>query len=203
MNDIDPRVLPDSPPVDSEVLNTEPQKEVEVAAPTEDTKPPKGYVPSEALAEERRRRKELEVQIEELKATTITPDEDVVESDEGRVLKQEIRKLERSLEEMREERELEAVVALNPQIADKRAEFDEYRKEYPKHKLQNVAKLFLAESGLLEGAPDRKGLERPTGGSKAPAPSTPSEDIRRIRETQPRRYIQMLREGKINPDDIK
>ena len=52
--------------------------------------------------------------------------------------------------------------------------------------------------------PQRMGLEKTTGGNKLPISSGHTiDDIKRLREEQPRKYAQMLREGKIKPDDIK
>jgi len=126
-------------------------------------------------------------------------------SDEGKVLKEQINKLNEKLA-VREKQDEEArIFTTYPQLKDKREEFQEFLDDPDNAgiKLDKVAKLFLVEKGLLETLPKRIGLERGTGGSKITNPSTlPIEDIKRLRESSPRRYQQMLRDGRIDPSKI-
>lgn len=153
-----------------------------------------------ALQEERRKRKELE---DKLNNTTPTLSDDQM-SDEGRMLKTQIVQLNNKIEEMEQESRLKQLNEQFPALKDKSAEFQEFRKEYPHHKLENVAKIFLAENDLIVPTPTRKGLEQPTGGTRVPAQGGMStEDIKNLRDTNFRKYTEMLMTGKINPADIK
>jgi hypothetical protein len=195
-------VLTAPSPVSTEVIVESP-----VEAPQEPT--PGSKTPQEnllaALKEERamrkaeeERRKALEEEVQTLKTTTL-PDTDVF-SDEGRTLQNKISSVEAEIQSLREERELERVHNRFPELKDKGAEFDEFRKDYPRHKLENIAKLFLVEHDMTATAP-RKGLEQPSGGSKTPIQTgTSVEDAKSLRETNYREYTRKLLEGKI---DIK
>ena len=157
-----------------------------------------------ALKEERQRRKEVEERLKEIESQlSVSPDENDM-SDEGRFLRKEISSLKDELSSIRESQEMEKLFAQHPVLKDKQEEFNEFRTEYPRTKLSNIAKLFLVENNLLEEMPQRIGLEKTTGGNKLPISSGHTiDDIKRLREEQPRKYAQMLREGKIKPDDIK
>src|SRR3990167_11153739 len=63
----------------------------EIAVTPEPQKPPKGFVPYQALEEERSKRKELEEQLANASTPTEEPEE--VYSDEGKVLRNEIKAL--------------------------------------------------------------------------------------------------------------
>lgn len=209
-------MLPDVSQTDQEIKE-EPKQEVVKEIPVkEDAKTevkeevketPKGYVPYDALHAERSKRKELELQLEELKASKAsqTQDDEYI-SDEGRLLGSKISALEKRIKDY-EKKETERTVLLKyPQINDKLDEFQEFV-EAPENTgidLERVAKLFVVEKGLNEEAPKRKGLEKATSGGKQPQSSGISaDDLKRMRENEPRKYIKMLREGRINPDDIK
>lgn len=104
---------------------------------------------------------------------------------------------------LEEEKTMTSVLAKYPQIADKRVEFDTYRMEYPAHKLETVAKLFLAENDLLTEAPKRKGLEKAGGGQRV-APSTgkmTSEDVKRLRENNYSEYMKRIKAGTLQISD--
>ena len=157
-----------------------------------------------ALEEERRLRKEAEQKARELETkVTVEPETEEIFSDEGKVLQSKIGKLESELLRLQEERELERTMSSFPAIKDKLNEFEEYRKEYPRHKLENVAKLFLSENGLLD-EPVRKGLERPVAGPKTPpSNSMTSEEVAHLRKTNYKRYTELITSGKLRPEDIK
>lgn len=130
-------------------------------------------------------------------------DEDLL-SDEGKMLRSQLEVLEKKFHSLEKEKEETRVFTQYPLLRDRREEFQEFL-ENPDNigiKLERAAKLFLAEQGLLENPPKRLGLERPTSGSKSPQPKLSVDDIKRLRETQPRRYTEMLKKGLINPDEI-
>jgi len=179
-----------SSPVNSEVAQTQEEvvatPEVVVANPT----PPGAKTPPEnlyaALAEERRLRKEAEDKLNNLTTSTST---DEIYSDEGKVLKQEIDTLKDKLE-------LQELQEKYPQLKGLSAEFNEFRQDYPRHKGENVAKLFLSEKGLLESA--RVGLENPTGGTRTPVnPEMTLQDIENLRKTNYKKYLDMVKKGLI------
>ena len=186
--------------VASEGSNTQTQLPVApvVTTSAEATHVPGSQTPSEnllaALKEERAKRKELEDKLNNLNTTTPS---DEVYSDEGRLLNDKISSMALQLEQLQEEKLIAQVQSQFPMLKELSNEFDEFRKEYPRHKMENVAKLFLTEKGLLE--PKRKGLENPTGGQRSPAePQMTSDDVKNLRENNPAKYRDMLRKGLIN-----
>jgi len=125
-------------------------------------------------------------------------------SDEGKLLKGQIANLEKTLSSFQEKTTLSNVYATYPALKDKQDEFNEFRAEYPTMALDKLARVFVIEHGLSAPAPKRLGVEKPTGGAKAPTKQGMSiEDVARIRTTQPKLYQKMLKEGKINPDTIE
>lgn len=172
---------------------------VEVVTAEKGTKTPDNNLFA-ALQEERRLRKEAELRAKELETA---PSEEIY-SDEGKVLRKEILTLKSQLDSIAEERELEGVKSQYPALRDKSSEFDEFRKEYPRHKLDNVAKIFLAENGLLAEVPTRKGLEKTVAGPKTPTPTgMTSEDVANLRKNNYPKYVELLRTGQLKPEDIK
>ena len=62
--------------------------------------------------------------------------------------------------------------------------------------MENVVKLFLSENGLIESP--RRGLEKPTGGDRTPPlMGMTSEEVKTLRETNYRKYEDMLMKGQI------
>ena len=180
-------VLPESSPVISEDVTTQKPK---------GSKTPEANLYA-ALEEERRLRKEAEAKAKEAEDKLTTSD---VFSDEGKVLEKKIQTLQHTLDGVLQDRETDDLKAQYPAIKDKWDEFDKFRADFPRHKLENVAKIFLAENGMLEEVP-RKGLERPVAGPKTPLSTGMSvEDVTQLRTTNYRKYLEMLKEGKI---DIK
>ena len=190
-----------SSPAVSENVQTQAPVAVATEVHTETATPAPGSQTPEAnlyaaLQEERQKRKELEQQLLEAN-TSVLPDTDEVYSDEGKVLKTEIDSLRSTITKLEDERNLERLVGQFPALKDFRGEFDSFRQEYPRHKLENVAKLFLSEKGLL-GGESRIGLETTTGGDKQPQKSGLTVDeIADMRKNDSRKYQQYLMEGKI------
>lgn len=165
---------------------------------------PGAQTPSEnllaALQQEREEKRLLKEENERLRNAPPALSQDDVYSDEGKlILDKYVRPLSDTVTSLQEQLVLKDLMITHPELKDKMSEFDEFRKEYPRHKLENVAKLFLSEQGLLTGAEPRKGLESQSGGGqRTPAsPSQTSDDIKALRETNPRKYTQLLKEGKI------
>lgn len=154
-----------------------------------------------SLKEEREKRQELEERLKKLEETSIPAEEpeEEYQSDEAKMLKKELAGLKGELSSMRTEQTLKDLYGQFPALKDKSDEFNEFRKDYPHNKLENVAKLFLAEEGLLETIPQRKGLEKPSGGSKTPAPQEgyTVEEAKNLRENQPKLWEKLVRENRL------
>lgn len=90
------------------------------------------------------------------------------------------------------------VLELYPKLKEVWGDFESYCTE-PENKgmsLTTSAKAFLVEKGLLEQK--RKGLEKPTGGPRQPIPSgMTAEDVKTLRETNWKKYQEMLMKGQI------
>lgn len=150
-----------------------------------------------SLQEEREKRKQLEEQLKNLTTSDSSIEEEAV-SDEGRRLAKKINSLESEISNFKGELAERDIVISYPVLKDKWVEFEEFH-SLPDNKgmnLRTAAKAFLIENGMLE-AP-RKGLEKPTGGPRVPlSTSMSSEDIKTLRETNFRRYQDMLEKGQI------
>lgn len=177
-----------SSPVVSEDLKTQDglpvAPVVTTSEPTPGSKTPETNLLA-ALHEERRLRKEAEDKLNNLTTTTHS---DEVFSDEGKALKSQID----SLQELIERKDLEEKF---PALKELSQEFSEFKKDYPRHKGENIAKIFLQEKGMLE--PKRKGLESPTGGRAPVASDMTVDEVKHLRETDYRRYADLLKKGLI------
>jgi hypothetical protein len=157
-----------------------------------------------SLQEERDKRRELEIRQQELEneinnyKSSNNSSADIF-SDEGKILQKQFQEKVSSLESklalIEEEKELEKVYSKFPLLRENANDFNEYRKaEHPRAKIESVAKLFLAEKGLLEST--RPGLERTTGGSRSPInASMTAEDVENLRKTNYREYKERLMKG--------
>lgn len=128
------------------------------------------------------------------------PSEDDVFSEEGKLLKGEIATLHERLKSFEKKEARREAEQEFPILLDKKREFDEFLEDEENKKLsiKKAAKLFLAENSLLDSTPERKGLEKPTGGGQQIPSSRPSdEEIEAIRKTDYRKYEKLVREGKI------
>jgi hypothetical protein len=157
----------------------------------------------EALKDERTKRQTLEAdlilareELNNLKTNPTIPPESM--SDEGRELDGKIKTLEQQLSGLQADNAKKDVLITYPILREKWAELEEFRK-LPENKGMNLrtsAKSFLVENGLLE-AP-RKGLEKTTGGPRVATPSGMSEDdVKVLRETSPKKYYQMVKNGQL------
>ena len=167
---------------------------VQPAIQAGDKTPPNALLKS--LQEEREKRRMLEEEIQSLKSSALPVPE--VYSDEAKVLADKIGSLESVISEMRTENQKKDLLISQPILKEKWDEFEEFRAD-PENKGMNMrtaAKAFLVENGLLEVP--RKGLEKPTGGSRVPmASGMTAEDVDTLRQTNYRKYIDMLKKGQI------
>ena len=202
--DIDPRMLPDPQEGGDETPKNESQAPIEEKEPKIDeeleslkTKNIELQKQKEHWREKYERDINKPVASEEL-------DDDML-SDEGKMLKAELNAMKAKLTSYEKDKEEQAIYSSFPSLKDKKDEFKEFVDDPDNSgiKLEKLAKLFLVENGMSSEVKPRKGLEKPTGGQKANFKSGYSQDeIKRLRENQPRRYQQMIQSGKINPDDI-
>lgn len=158
-----------------------------------------------ALQEERRLRKEAEERAAKAEAdaaalkaagTPSVPGQEF--SDEGRaIIEEHVKPLRDEITSLKEQNALKDLVATYPALKDKLSDFEEYRKVYPQAPIENVAKLFLSERGLLVSAP-RMGLETTTGGDRTPAPSGMTvAEVKTLRETNYPKYRELVLSGKL------
>lgn len=198
-------VLPRSSEVVVEETNEEVVKTEEVT-PTPPVQPkveePKGSkTPAEnlyaALEEERRKRKELE---EKLYSVSSEPQITEAFSDEGKLLESKIKSLEGTINSLQEEKILSALYTQYPELKSLSSEFETYKQDFPSTKVENVAKLFLAEKGMLETP--RKGLEKTTGGQAPTSSGLSAEEVANLRKNNHRKYLDMLMSGKIRLDEL-
>jgi hypothetical protein len=144
-----------------------------------------------SLQEEREKRRILEEELDILRSSST---EGYTEDD---VAKQ-VAVLESRIKTFEEKEVIGELKTKFPALKDKMEEFNEFRKDYPKDRLEAVAKVFLAENNLLGTPEPRKGLEKTSGGGRViPQAGPTQEEIKTIRETNSRLYAKMVREGKI------
>ena len=147
-----------------------------------------------SLQEEREKRRVLEEEISSLKSSLPS---DEVFSDEGLALKKQLDAMNEKFSTLEEEKNLEKLYNQYPLLRESADKFIEFRQaEHPRAKLESVAKLFLAENGLLE--PQRKGLEKPTGGTRTPeSQGMTVEEIADLRSNNWKKYKDMAAKGLI------
>ena len=156
----------------------------------------------ELQAQKEHWREKYERDITSLQNNEPAPSEEPeVYSDEGKLLKGELKTLNekfRAIERKEARRDVESEF---PQIKERKAEFDAFLEDEENSKLsiKKAAQLFLAEQNLLAPEPPaRKGLEKPSGGSQAPPePKLSNEEIEHLMKTDWKKYEKLLRAGKI------
>ena len=192
-------VNPASPTGEGREPLNQTQTVVDPAEGSQPQKPPKGFVPYQALEEERKKRKDIEAERDALKSAP--PEDSEVYSDEGRVLSKEISTLNEKLRLMERKDARREAESEFPVLRDKKEEFEAFLEDDENKRLsiKKAAKLFLAEKGLLtQDPPERKGLEKPTAGGQNPSePGLTDEQKETIRKTNYREYEKLLRQGKI------
>ena len=151
-----------------------------------------------SLKEEREKRREDAEKIKLLEEELLksSTSENVIFSDEGEYLKKQISSLSDKIRSIESDKDFQGITNQFPILKEKLDEFKTFQLDYPSVKLEQVAKLFLSENGLFNKP--RKGLEKPTGGSKAPfTTGMTADDIKTLRETNYKKYTEMLMKGLI------
>jgi len=122
----------------------------------------------------------------------------LLESTPSYIDDEESRKLRSEIAEIKGKFAKSEVIENYPVLKDCWKDFESFH-ELDENKGMNIktaAKAFLTEKGLLD--PVRKGLEKPTGGDRAPISSAMSSDeVKKLRETDYRKYLEMLKKGQI------
>ncbi len=184
-------VNPDGTPLSPEPTVPVVTPEVVPPAPGSQTDP---ALLLKSLQEERERRKELEERIELLESSNSSD----IFSDEGKTLQKQIQDSNARIEQLTHESAKKDVFMEHPILKEKLQEFETFLSD-PENQgmpLKTAAKAFLVENGLLD-AP-RKGLEKPTGGDRTPTSTKMTqEEIKTLRETNFKKYQQMLEQGLI------
>lgn len=152
----------------------------------------------ESLQKERDKRRQLEAELAQVR--TQVPAEQVAFSDEGKSILKVVDSVKTELTRTQEELAMERVLSANPQLKDKKAEFEEFRLD-PSNagmSLQTAAKAFIVEKDLVEKSP-RKGLEPASGGGRTvPQIGMTPDEIDNLRVTNYREYAKRIRNGTLN-----
>jgi len=207
-------VIPDSSPEIKAEPVSEDVKTQEKAVVLEEApaKPAPQTIPYDRFREVNEEKKKLEEEVKKLKSSVSSeelankyPDwEFLSDEQKGFISRQE--RLEKDIQEMKEEKawnsNLANAITQFPQLREKEAEFKEFcysDENIGIKNLSTLAKAFIFEDKSVEPeTPARKGLEKPVGGPKqVPNTEMSLEDIKRLRETNPKLYVKMIREGKI------
>lgn len=158
------------------------------------SKTPEGNL-SAALREERKKRKDAEeeakrakAKLAELQSDPPEPGQEATNSD----LAEQVKALQKK-----------ELYRDNPELTDKKEEFEEFLENNPKYSLEDAATIFKARNGMAETTTTRTGLERPTAGTRVPPKTQPSvEELANLRKNNPRKYDDMLRSGQIKPSQM-
>lgn len=158
----------------------------------------------ELQAQKEHWREKYERDITSQKSNEPAPSEDSSEevySDEGKLLKGEIKSLNDKLHSIEQKESRREVESEFPVLRERKEEFDAFLEDEENKRLsvKKAAKLFLVEQNLLAAEPpERKGLEKPQGGGQAPPESkmTPEEQLK-LMQTDFKTYEKLLRAGKI------
>lgn len=109
-----------------------------------------------------------------------------------------VTKLEATVSDLKTQLSKSEVIELHPMLKEMWSDLESFRAD-PENKgmnLRTAAKAFLVEKGLLD--PQRKGLERSTGGGNVPVKTgMNAEDVKKLRETNFKKYSEMVRKGQI------
>ena len=144
-----------------------------------------------SLQEEREKRRELESRLQTLEENLNPSVSSEPEDDEIGTLKAE-------LAEVKSKQQRSEVIESYPALKELWSDFEEFRQDSDNKgmNMRTAGKAFLTEKGLLE--PKRVGLEKPTGGPRTPQlTGMTTEDIKNLRETDFKKYSEMLMKGQI------
>lgn len=197
-------------PAGSEAVETpEPQPEPKREVKVEGNPPAPAPVPYSRFKDVVDKKKELEDKVRELEESLSSSDlsqkypdwEMLDETQKAIIQKQEAQ--EKELKEMKAEKQWEGnlskAMAEFPELKESADEFKDYCRENPQAGMATLAKSFLYDK-----KPVRRGLEAPTGGDKtAPSGGFTVDDVRRIRETDPKLFAKLVQEGRIDVKKLK
>ena len=141
----------------------------------------------ERLKAEEAKRKELETRLADLEANPVPLGND-----------EEMGKLRNDIAVLKQNAAKGEVLEAYPHLKDVWSDFESFRStdENKGMNLKTAAKSFMVEKGLLD--PTRKGLEKPSGGTRQPDASVmTSEDVKVLRETNYKKYSEMVQKGQI------
>lgn len=184
-----------NPPVTEEKSTPVVEPTVVVAPPEVPEKKPGDKTDPALLLKSLQEEREKRRIAEEALAKAQQPE---VLSEEGQILKKEITTLEQKLAERDRIDAMNALHSAHPVLKDKAAEFQEFLTANEGMKLETAAKAFMVENDLIEAPATRKGLEKPSGGNRAPQTVglTPAE-VDDLRNNNYRKYVAMLKNGEI------
>ena len=150
-----------------------------------------------SLQDEREKRRILEDELERLRNSSASPD---ITSDEGKALLKRLEESDKRILDLTKENQKKDILIEYPVLQEKWAEFEKFTSD-PENTgmpLRTAAKAYLVENGLLDRR--RPGLENPTGGERQPSNQKMSaEDIKVLRETNFKKYQELLSKGLIEP----
>lgn len=112
---------------------------------------------------------------------------------------EKVRTIEGELAEVKSKLARTEVIEQYPVLKETWSDFESFRNSEDNKgmSIKTAAKAFLTEKGLLD--PVRKGLEKPTGGDRAPISSgMTSDEAKKLRETDYKKYMDLLKKGLIN-----
>lgn len=135
--------------------------------------------------------KKLEEKIKEMEAKSssdvLLDEPDVVE------------KMASELSELKAKEAKRDVLEAHPELKEAWGDFEQFYADPDNAgmKITTAAKAFLVEKGISSDSP-RKGVEKPTGGTRKPVQSgTTLEDVENIRKNNSSKYRDMLKKGQI------
>ena len=132
---------------------------------------------------------------DKLKALDSLPDDNQIPSDYD---DEEVGQLKDKMSVIEAELGQSKLIKKHPELEEVWDDFESYHAEDDNKgmKLETAAKSFLIDKGLLETK--RKGLEKVTGGNKAPQTSGMTlEQVEDIRKNDGKKYRDMLKKGQI------
>lgn len=147
----------------------------------------------ERLKKEQEKRKELEEELEAYRnANTVPSHYDDPDT--------EIQNVKKELQALKDEKVKTDLLSSYPILKEKWEEFEEFHShDGSSYDLAGAAKIFLVEKDLLTKPPQRKGLEKQTGGARS-APTSgkmTAEDAANLRKNNHKKYMELLQSGKL------
>jgi len=198
----EPSPEPIAEPVNPDVKPEEKVPVTEEVAPKPAAQEP-GPVPYKRFQEVNDKARLLEEELKIARESSVSP-EKLAELPDWELMTETEKYLAKELMNLKEKQKWEEdftrAKKTFPELGDKAAEFKDFAYKYPKSvDVEVLAKSFLFKptSEPVE-KPALKGLEKPTGGSRqVPAPGLTLDEIKRLRENQPKLYEKMVIEGKL------